>query len=148
VAALIAVVHNDSDMRELMVLTLRAAGHSAVGIEDPLRALETIEADSCFRALVTGFDFGSGKLNGVALARMLRLARPGFKIVFVGSPENAEHAERIGEFLPLPLDVDHLVHIVSSFLPEASSTDEPRKRRSPRRASEMLIWTDTKAARP
>jgi DNA-binding NtrC family response regulator len=120
-AAPIAVVHNDRELRELIILTLRAAGHHTAGFEDPGRALDAIEADPGFRALVTRFNFGQGKLNGVALGRMLRLSRPGFKILFVGRAENAEHAAGVGEFLPLPLNLHHLAHIVASFLTEARS---------------------------
>jgi DNA-binding NtrC family response regulator len=120
-AASIAVVHNDLELRELMVLTLRAAGHHAAGFDDPDRALEAIEADPRFRVLVTRFNFGCGKLNGVGLARMLRLARPAFKILFVGRPENAEYAEGVGEFLAQPLNLHHLAHIVAGFLTESSS---------------------------
>jgi DNA-binding NtrC family response regulator len=120
VAAPVAVVHNDPQLRELMIFTLRAAGHHTAGFDDPGTALEALEGDPHLRVLVTRPNFGSGKLNGVALARMLRLKRQGLKTVFVGRVENAEHVERVGEFLPLPLNPEHLAHIVASLLAEPS----------------------------
>ena len=120
-AAPIAVVHNDPKLQELITFTLRAAGHHTAEFDDPATALEALEGDPRVRVLVTRMNFGSGKLNGVALARMLRLKRPGLKTVFVGLPENAEHAERVGEFLPLPLNPEHLAHLVASLLVEPST---------------------------
>ena len=121
----IVVVHNDSDLRDLVVFSLRAAGHSVTGFQEPLAALDVIEADLGVRVLVTRINFGTGKLNGVALARILRIKRPGVKTVFVGRPENAEHADGLGEFLPLPLNADHLTHVVGRLLSESEGSDPP-----------------------
>jgi DNA-binding NtrC family response regulator len=99
----VLVAHDDKATRDLAVATLSAAGIETVGFEDPIAALNAIEADSRVRVLVTRVDFGSGKLNGVALARMLRVKRPGAKVVFVALASNAHHTEGEGEFLPMPL---------------------------------------------
>jgi hypothetical protein len=48
-----------------------------------MAALDAIEVGSRLRVLVTRVDFGPGKPNGIALARMVRVKRPGTKVVFV-----------------------------------------------------------------
>ena len=68
------------------------------------------------RVLVTRMNFGAGKLNGVALARMLMVKRPCVKTVFVAQPENEEHADGVGEFLPSPMDPLHLTDVVARLL--------------------------------
>jgi DNA-binding NtrC family response regulator len=100
----VLVAHDDKATRDLAVATLGAAGIETVGFDDPIAALDAIETNSRVRVLVTRVDFGSGKLNGVALARMLRVKRPGAKVLFVALPSNAHHAEGVGEFLPMPLE--------------------------------------------
>ena len=84
----VLVVHDEQDVRELAVSALRAAFLEVVGFADPIAALDVIETDSRVRVLVTRVVFGPGKPNGVALARMVRLKRPGTKVVFVARAEN------------------------------------------------------------
>jgi hypothetical protein len=67
--------------------------------------------------LVTRVDFGPGKPNGIALARMVRVKRPSTKVVFVAREEYAAHAEGLGVFLPMLLtNPDILVATVSRLL--------------------------------
>ena len=113
----VLVAHDDKETRDLALAALSAAGLEAVGFEDPIAALDAIETNSRVRVLVTRVDFGSGKLNGVALARMLRVKRPGAKILFLALPSNAHHTEGEGVFLPMPLVEPHLlVEMVSKLL--------------------------------
>ena len=114
--AAVLVVHDEGDIRELAVAALRAAFLEVVGFDNPLAALDAIEVSSRVRVLVTGVVFGPGKLNGVALARMVRVKRPGTKVVFVARMENAPYAEGLGVFLPRPLNPDLLVATVSRLL--------------------------------
>jgi DNA-binding NtrC family response regulator len=112
----VLVVHNEFDTRELALTALRAAGHETAGFENPMTALDAIEANSRVRVLVTGVDFGPGTLNGVALARMVKVKRPGLLAVFVASLEDHPHTERVGDFLPTPLDPHALVDAVGRLL--------------------------------
>ena len=80
--AAVLVVHDEPDTRELAVTALRAAFLDVIGFDDPMQALNAIEDDTRVRVLVTSVAFGPGKLNGVALARMVRVKRPGTKVVF------------------------------------------------------------------
>jgi hypothetical protein len=86
--AAVLVVHDEQNTRELAVGALRAAFLEAAGFADPMAALDAIEANSSVRVLVTRVMFGRpGKLNGIALARMVQLKRPGIKVVFVALAE-------------------------------------------------------------
>jgi DNA-binding NtrC family response regulator len=112
----VLVVHKEFDTRELALASLRAAGHEAAGFENSLTALDAIEANSRVRVLVAGVDFGQGTLNGIALARMVKVKRPGLQAVFVASLEDQPHTERVGDFLPTPLDPHALVDVVGRLL--------------------------------
>ena len=114
--AAVLVVHNEQNTRELAVGALREAFLDAVGFDDPLVALDAIEASSLVRVLVTRVMFGPGKLNGVALARMVRVKWPGTKVMFVALEEYAPHTEGLGVFLPMPVNPDILVATVSRLL--------------------------------
>jgi CheY-like chemotaxis protein len=74
--AAVLVVHDERNTRELAVSALRAAFLEAVGFADPMAALDAIQASSHVRVLVTRVMFGPDKLNGIALARMVRVKRP------------------------------------------------------------------------
>jgi DNA-binding NtrC family response regulator len=78
--ALVLVAHDDTPTRERAVAALNAAGITAVGFRDPMAALDAIEAAPQIRVLVTRVDFGVGKLNGVALTRMVKVKRPGIQV--------------------------------------------------------------------
>jgi DNA-binding NtrC family response regulator len=112
----VIVVHDEPATRELAVNALCAAGLQSTGFDDPIKALAAVETDSRVRVLVTRVDFGRGKLNGAALARMLRYKRPALRTVFVALPENRMHAESEGEFVPMPLNAPVLVETVARLL--------------------------------
>lgn len=112
----IIVAHDEPNTRELAVSALRAAGLQAVGFDDSMKALLAVETDTGVRVLVTRMDFGPGKLNGAALARMLRIKRREIRTVFVARPENRIYADGAGEFLPKPLDPPLLVDTVARLL--------------------------------
>jgi DNA-binding NtrC family response regulator len=114
--AAVIVVHDEPNTRELAVSALREAFLEAIGFADPMRALDAIEDSSRVRVLVTRVDFGPNKPNGIALARMVRVKRPGTKVVFVARAEYAPHAEGLGVFLPMPLKPDILVATVGRLL--------------------------------
>ena len=85
--------------------------------------MDAIEASSRVRVLVTRAAFGPGKLNGIALARIIRLKRPNTKVVFVAREENAPYTEGLGVFLPMPLNPDVLVATVSRLLSTRDDMD-------------------------
>jgi DNA-binding NtrC family response regulator len=129
----VLVVHDERNTRELAVSALREAFLEAVGFADPMAALDAIEASSRVRVLVTRVTFGPGKLNGVALARMVRVKRPGTKVVFVAREEYAPHTEGLGVFLPMPLNPEIFVPTVGRLL---VTRDDDREIKLPPDASE------------
>jgi DNA-binding response OmpR family regulator len=91
-ARAIIVVHDETQTRELAVSALCEAGLPAVCFDDLVKALAAIEADTRLRVLVTRLDFGRGKLNGAALARMLRHKQKDVRTMFVALPRYRVHA--------------------------------------------------------
>ena len=121
--AAVFVVHDDLDVRALAMAVLRAASLEVVGFADPMAALDAIKANSRVRVLVTRVLFGPGKPHGVALALMVRVKRPGTKVVFIAREENEPHTEGLGVFLPMPLNPDVLVATVSRLLSTRDDMD-------------------------
>jgi DNA-binding NtrC family response regulator len=119
----VLVVHNEDEMREQALAALRGAGHEVVGFSDPIAALDAIEATSRVRVVVTRVDFGEGKLNGAALARMLAVKLLGVNKVFVIRPENLKYVADLGECLVVPFDIEVLVETVTRLL--SQSDDAP-----------------------
>jgi DNA-binding NtrC family response regulator len=112
------VVHDDDATRELATNTLRAAGYEVTAFTSPMQVLDAMDAATRIGVMVTRVDFGAGTLNGVALARMVRLRQPATKVVFVALDENRLHTIDQGEFLPMPLDAQTLVEVVDGLLVE------------------------------
>jgi DNA-binding NtrC family response regulator len=112
----VLVVHEDPNTRELALRALRAAGHEVVAFADPMIVLDAIGAGSRVRVLVTSATFPARKPNGVSLARMVRVKRPGIKVVFIAALEDHPFTEGVGEALPLALDPQALVDAVGRLL--------------------------------
>jgi DNA-binding NtrC family response regulator len=112
----VLVICDQSDIRDGCLSALRRAGHEVLGFDNATTALDAIEAGSKARVAVTRIDFGDGKLNGVAFARMLRLKRPNVRVVFLGQPEKQVYTDGLGDFLPKPLDPQALVDAVGHAL--------------------------------
>jgi hypothetical protein len=66
--------------------------------------------------LVTRMEFAPGKSNGLALARMARSKRPQIKVLFTALPEYADHADDLGDFLPMPLSVEDAIEAITGLL--------------------------------
>jgi DNA-binding NtrC family response regulator len=113
----VIIVHNEPDIREQALSALITAGVEAAAFDDPLAALDAIEAASRVRVLVTRVNFGPGHLNGVALANMVKfnLGR-GIKAVFIARKEHQAHTEGVGECLVSPLDPLALVDAVTRLI--------------------------------
>jgi hypothetical protein len=96
---------------------VRDAGYEAVGFDDPLVALRAIEADPQIRVLVTRLNFGAGRLNGGALARMLHYnRRRNIKIVFIVRAANEFYVDGEREFFSHPVDPKAVADLVGRFL--------------------------------
>ena len=116
--AAVIVVHDNSQIRELATNALRDAGYEVTAFDSPMAVLDVLDSPMRLRVLVTRVDFGPSKLNGTALARMVRLKQPAARIVFVARDRNRPHTADLGEFLPMPLDASGLVDVVGRLLLE------------------------------
>ena len=91
-----------------------------------MSAIDALERPKRIELLITRVRFPSGMPDGVALACMARLKRPGIKVLFTSFPEVRQHTDGIGEFLPRPLSTDELLETVARML-DAHPIRLPRK---------------------
>lgn len=114
----IIVVHDNSHTRGVATNALRDAGYEVTAFDNPMAVLDALDSPTRLRLLVTRMDFGAGKLNGAALARMVRYRQPAAQVVFVARDENRDYTTDLGEFLPVPLDPKALVDVVGRLMVE------------------------------
>jgi DNA-binding NtrC family response regulator len=124
VPARIVMVHDDEAFLTAAASALTAAGYDAALFSDPMAALDVLIEVRTAELLITRIEFGPGKPNGVALARIARVKRPGIKILFTASPEHAEHAAGLGMFLPMPVDPGDLMGAVGQLLEASARSQE------------------------
>jgi DNA-binding NtrC family response regulator len=113
-AANVIMVHDDPRFIEEAAAALRLAGHELTTFADPNQALTALE-HTPFEILITRVRFLPGRPNGVSLARMARLKRPGIKVLFTVAAENIEYTEGLGEFIAAPIDIAELVAMVNEL---------------------------------
>lgn len=77
----ILVVDDDQDVRTLMVLALKRAGHSVHAVGSPYAALAHVDAANTFDLLIT--DFQMPLMNGYDLYRNLLQRLPELQVLFV-----------------------------------------------------------------
>ena len=114
----IMIVHNDEAFLEAMCAALSASGKRVSGYSDAMQALDALEDVTTTDVLVTRVDFGRGKLNGVALARMAQFRRPEVKVLFIARTENKEYTTGVGESLTAPASVADIAAAVDRLLAE------------------------------
>ena len=116
--ARIVIVHDDPEFVESTVAALLADGHELKAFPSTMAAINALEAAARrIELLITGVQFPPGQPNGVALARMTRVKRPGVRVLFVARPEYGEHTEGLGELLPEPAPSAAIVQAVNRLLP-------------------------------
>ncbi len=122
--ARIVMAHDDEAFVAAATDALRKAGYSIVTFSDSMLALEALLGARSVELLVTRIEFAPGKPNGVALARMGRAKRSGMKVVFTALTKYAKHAEGLGAFLPLPVEVPDLMETVARLLGAESAAPQ------------------------
>jgi len=110
----VIMVHDDPSFVEEAAAALKLAGQDVVTFGDPNDALTALENER-FDILITRVRFAPGRPNGVALARMARLKRPGIKVLFTVAPENVQYTEGLGEFVSAPIDIPKLVAMITEL---------------------------------
>ena len=114
----IVIVYNEPAFLDAICAALSANGKSVFAYSDAMQALDALEGPTTTDVLVTRVDFGPGKLNGVALARMAQFWRPEVKVLFVAQTENKEHTTGVGDLLTEPAAVLDIVAAVDRLLAE------------------------------
>jgi DNA-binding NtrC family response regulator len=107
--ARVVLVHDDIDFREQAAAALRDAGHDVKAFSGSMAALSALEAAGAIELLITRATFPLGSPNGVALARMARVKKPGIKVLFTAPAELQEHTEGLGEHMTTPVSIPELV---------------------------------------
>jgi DNA-binding NtrC family response regulator len=114
--ARVVVVHDEPDFIDRTVAALRAAGHDVMAFSSSMSAIDALEHAQQIEVLVTRVIFPEGQPNGVSLALMTKMKKPGVKVLFAALPETQKHTEGVGEFLPAPVDPSDIVSRVSTML--------------------------------
>ncbi len=98
---------------------LEAAGHDVKAFSDSMSAIDALEAAERTELLITRVAFPVGKPNGVSLARMARVKKPGVRVLFAARDENRQHTEGLGEFLAVPVTGPEIVATAARILAES-----------------------------
>ena len=114
--ARIVIIHDDPDFADPLTAALTLAGHDVATFTDPMAGWDALDAAYRVEVLITRVTFAPGKPNGISLARMARSKRPGIRVLFTALPEFAEHANGLGAFMPMPVNVPEMVHAVGLLL--------------------------------
>jgi DNA-binding NtrC family response regulator len=117
--ARVVVVLDEPRFADKTASALRAQGHDALALADPMTALDLLEKAERLEVLITCLHFPPGKPNGIALGLMARSKRPGIRVLFVGPADLEKHAEGIGTFMISPVTESQVVEGVSRMLETA-----------------------------
>jgi DNA-binding response OmpR family regulator len=114
--ARIVVVHDDPKFRQCAVAALQAAGYDVEAFPGSMEAINALDAAEGIDLLITRVMFPPGTPNGVSLARMARMKKPGIRVLFAARDENREHTEGVGEFLTIPVSGSEIAATVTCML--------------------------------
>jgi DNA-binding NtrC family response regulator len=114
--ARIVVAHDEREFLEPLTTALKQAGHDVAAFTDSMDALKALETAQKVELLITRVQFSANQPNGLALARMARVKRPGIQVIFTARPEFAEYAEGLGVFMPRPVSVPNVLGCVERIL--------------------------------
>ena len=119
--ACVIFVHDDPAFLASAASAIQRSGYTVAAFSDPMQALSTLEKAKSAELLVTRAEFSRGKPNGVSLALMARVRRPGIKVLFMGRPEHDEHTRGLGDLLPADASVADVVQAAQRRLDRALS---------------------------
>ena len=118
VSARVVVVLDDTCLSDRTVELLVAEGVDVLAWPSAMMALDALEASAKIDLLVTCPQSAAGAPNGIALARMACMKRPGVKVLFVGTMEFAYLAEGLGSFVSIPITAeavtDHVIQMLTA----------------------------------
>jgi DNA-binding NtrC family response regulator len=111
------------DLSEETAAALGKAGYEAAALADPMIALDALESAERVELLITRLDFGDGKPNGIALARMTRHKRPKIAVIFVGPADFARYSSGLGEYMESPSTVSDILESAKRLLDEKEQSN-------------------------
>ena len=117
--ARIMIVHDEPDFVGDVASILKSGEDDVATYANPAAALDALESAERIELLVSCVDFGPGKLNGVALARMARSRRPEIDVLLIGPLELAQDAGGLGHFLREPVSPWELMTTIERLLLES-----------------------------
>jgi DNA-binding NtrC family response regulator len=110
------IVHNEPYFADDVASILRRGEDDVATFADPAAALDALESAERIDLLVSRVDFGPGKLNGGALARMARARQPEIDVLLIGPLELAQDAGGLGHFLREPVSPWELMTTIERLL--------------------------------
>ena len=113
--ARIVVVLNEPGFADRVTTILAGRGYDAVSLPDSMVALTALEGAQRVELLLTCMDYEAGKPNGISLARMARMRKPGIKVAFVGEPAMAHFTAGLGDLLTSPVTVLQVVDWITEM---------------------------------
>jgi DNA-binding NtrC family response regulator len=123
-SASIVLVHDVAEFVESTANALRAAAYRVTTFSDTMAAIDALGTDQPIDLLITRVQYPQGQPNGVALARMARVKRPGIQVLFVGVPERLPYTEGVGELLEAPVGAADIVAAAGRLLVAAKDRVE------------------------
>jgi DNA-binding NtrC family response regulator len=114
--ARIVVVLDQWDLAAQTAAAFNAAGYEAVSLADSMAGIEALTDADRIEFLITSVNFATGQPNGVSLAMMARMRRPGLKVLFIGQAGLKEYTDGVGAFTTSPVTVPQLVEIATQVL--------------------------------
>lgn len=116
----VLVVDDDEAYREATAKLLRSAGYEVWSAPGYQLALEILETDKPIDALLVDIVMPDG-VNGMALARMARLRRPGIAVVYIsGYDIPGLEREALGPVVRKPVDDGQLLEATARALQQPS----------------------------
>jgi DNA-binding response OmpR family regulator len=122
----ILLVEDDPMLRHAIDRNLTEAGYAVVAAADTMAALDEITTRR-IDVLVTDIVMPQGKPHGLALARMARIQRPGFPVMFMtGYHDVAAKGDFPGPVFRKPVDIDELLTALGEVFTagRTASTDD------------------------
>lgn len=123
----ILVARNHYDSTCSLVSRLREAGYDASGFTEALGAWEALNCAPKLDLLISDIYLGSGRVNGVALARAARTERPALSVLLLAGAQALWLVEGFADCLPISSNDQQILQRAESIL--------ERGRPPPRRAT-------------
>ena len=114
--AKIVVVHDDPDFLGGSLTALKLAGYEVALFTNSASATDALKDPQLLGLLITRIRFPEGTPHGLALARSALLTHPDLKVLFVAAPATQDLAERLGQFLAMPVRPAKVVQMVDRML--------------------------------